>query len=82
MPKSKSEQTEFQVGRGVANGRKDVPNKIVTFAHCGRCLQELPKGESPRSFASLEVGMTPTGVQVWCKRHELNVVDITLEKFK
>lgn len=54
-------------------------NEIKQFLHCSLCLQELPKGESPRSFAQLEVGFTKQGLQVWCKRHEANVAHIDFE---
>jgi hypothetical protein len=49
---------------------------IQSFFHCRECLEELPDGESPRSYASLEVGWTIKGLQVWCKRHELNVINL------
>lgn len=54
-------------------------NQIVAFMHCRRCLEELPFGKSPRDFASLEVGWTERGFQVWCKRHEINVVHVDFE---
>ena len=53
--------------------------KVITaFMHCGKCLDELPSGESPRSYAQLEVGWTKLGLQIWCKRHEMNVFNIDL----
>ena len=55
---------------------------IQSFFHCRECLEELPDGESPRSYASLEVGWTPKGIQVWCKRHEKNVAHFDLTKWK
>lgn len=51
--------------------------EIEAYIHCGRCLDELPKGESPASFARLNVGYTTFGIQVWCVRHDCNVVNIT-----
>ncbi len=55
-----------------------MPNEyaITAFFHCGLCLDELPKDIPPREYASLEVGYTATGLQVWCKRHEVNVIHI------
>lgn len=31
-------------------------NEIGMFLHCGLCLRTVPAGESPRSWAQLEVG--------------------------
>lgn len=59
----------------------DVPSSmsIVAFFHCRKCMQELPQGQSPRDWAQLEVGWTPQGFQVWCKRHEINVIHMDFE---
>jgi len=57
-------------------------NNIVAFMHCGKCIEELPKGQSPREWAQLEVGWTKPGLQVWCKRHEANVMHIDFEGTK
>lgn len=58
-------------------------NEISSFAHCGLCLEEFAEGDfpdmAPRDYASLEVGFTPLGVQVWCKRHEANVMHIDFQ---
>lgn len=53
--------------------------KIVTFFHCLQCLEEKPSNLSPREFASLDVGLTDIGLQVWCKRHNCNVISIDFE---
>lgn len=60
---------------------RDVPNtlEIVRYMHCALCLAELPAGESPASFARLSVGFTKLGVQVWCARHEANVMHVDFE---
>ena len=54
----------------------NTKNKIVSFIHCKKCLEEKPPGISPREYVQLEVGFTKPGLQVWCKRHEVNVMDI------
>jgi hypothetical protein len=54
-------------------------NEIVRFMHCGLCLMEKPPDESPRTYAKLEVGFTALGIQVWCRRHEANVVHIDFQ---
>jgi hypothetical protein len=51
--------------------------------HCARCVAEFqtqqPTGESPRTYARLSVGWTPRGLQVWCVRHNLNVLHVDFE---
>ena len=54
-------------------------NEISSFIHCGKCLPEKPDGQSPREWASLEVGFTEIGLQIWCKRHEVNVAHIDFQ---
>lgn len=51
-------------------------NEIFQYYHCGLCLADKPLNISPRDWARLEVGATPQGIQVWCKRHECNVIHI------
>lgn len=44
--------------------------------HCSACTKEIPKDESPQSYARLSVrlaaGPEPK-IQVWCVRHNVNV---------
>jgi hypothetical protein len=70
--------------KGGNMGERKIPatNEIQLFIHCKKCLEELPEGKSPREYAELEAGFTPLGVQIWCKRHEVNVVHIDFEKQK
>ncbi len=60
---------------------REIPatNEIHTFFHCALCLESLPSGFSPREWAQNEVGFTPLGLQVWCKRHECNVCQSDFE---
>lgn len=53
--------------------------EIVAFFHCGKCLAEKPDNTSPREWAALEVGWTPIGLQVWRKRHEVNVCHVDFQ---
>lgn len=60
-------------------------NQIQAFLHCGLCVEEV-KAEmaqyvhvSPRDYARLAVGWTPDGLQVWCNRHDCNVIHIDFE---
>lgn len=60
-------------------------NEIKAFIHCGLCLAEW-KGStkissklSPRDYSKLEAGWTKLGLQLWCKRHECNIMHIDFE---
>jgi len=52
---------------------------ISAYCHCGLCLEERPDGVSPRDWGQLEVGFTREGIQVWGKRHEVNVIHINFQ---
>lgn len=53
-----------------------MENRIEQFWHCRKCIDELPEGTSPREFIHVEVGFTRAGLQVWCVRHEENVIHL------
>lgn len=53
--------------------------QIVGYLHCCLCAQQKPDNTSPSEWASLEVGWTKQGLQVWCKRHQCNVIHIDFE---
>jgi hypothetical protein len=57
-------------------------NEIVSYFHCTQCLQERPAGVSPKEWAQVQAGFTPLGLQVWCNRHEANIVHIDFEGVK
>lgn len=76
----------IRAGVPVADGAEGPPKRpisnelqIKTYLHCSLCIQEKPPGMSPREYASVEIGATEQGFQVWCKRHECNVVHIDFE---
>jgi hypothetical protein len=54
-------------------------NKILSYHHCSLCLAELPRDESPASYARYQTGFTKIGLQVWCNRHEVNIMHIDFE---
>jgi hypothetical protein len=54
-------------------------NEIMMFLHCKICLSEKPNDVSPEQFQSVSVGFTELGLQVWCKRHDCNVVHIDFQ---
>lgn len=54
-------------------------NEIKMYLHCTLCLEEKPEDISPRDWQRIQVGFTPLGMQVWCVRHECNIVHIDFE---
>ena len=57
-------------------------NKIETFFTCALCYEELPDGVSMQEFGANECGWTEKGFQVWCRRHDANIVHIDFEGHK
>jgi hypothetical protein len=55
------------------------PNEISGYLHCGRCMEDLPPGISPKEYQRVQVGKTPRGLQVWCTRHDCNILHIDFE---
>jgi hypothetical protein len=60
---------------------KRITNKlsIHAYLHCGLCLREIPDGVSPQQFSRIDVGWTEHGLQIWCRRHNVNVCHIDFE---
>ena len=56
-------------------------NKIDSYLHCKRCVDEVGhiEGESPESYSNYSVGWTEIGLQVWCDRHECNIINLDFE---
>ena len=57
-------------------------NEIEVFFHCKECMRELPNGQSPQDYQRIQAGWTTKGLQVWCNRHDLNIVHIDFEGVK
>lgn len=55
---------------------KKAKNEISMYFHCQQCISELPKDQSPREFQRIQAGWTKKGLQVWCVRHNLNIVHL------
>jgi hypothetical protein len=60
--------------------------EIVGFFHCQLCIDELSEisrrnnqPQSPETYQRLEVGYTTIGIQVWCRRHQVNVMHFDFE---
>lgn len=60
---------------------RPIPNtyEITQFFHCAQCMPARPPHLSPREWMELEIGFTPLGIQVWCKRCECNVCHIDFQ---
>ena len=54
-------------------------NEILQFFHCKVCGETIHPGMSPSEYQDIEVGWTDKGLQVWCKRHDINIVHIDFE---
>ncbi len=54
-------------------------NKIVRFFHCALCIEELPEDMSPSEYQITEAGWTIEGFQVWCLRHDANIIHMDFE---
>ena len=54
-------------------------NEIKMYYHCGICLKQRPKNISPSEWCRVEVGATKLGIQVWCKRHQANIVHVDFQ---
>ena len=54
-------------------------SQIKLFLHCKRCFEESRGKSTPADYQQIEAGWTDRGLQVWCKRHDMNVVHIDFE---
>ena len=50
--------------------------RIDNHFHCKSCLEQIPDDVSPRDWARINVGFTQPGLQVWCARHDKEIVHI------
>lgn len=50
---------------------------------CSRCADEVAEGRagavSMQDYARLDVGFSPVGLQVWCRRHDINVLHLDFQ---
>ena len=63
--------------------KRTTESQIEMFLHCTKCIEEWKTekgaGESPASYARLNIGFTPRGIQIWCERHNCNVDNIEVQ---
>ena len=52
----------------------------MSYMHCGLCLTEWKSGEagetSPRDYAQQQGSWTKLGFQLWCSRHDVNILHV------
>ena len=46
------------------------------FYRCPLCEADTPSHLSPREYSHIEAGFSERGFQVWCLRHERNIIHI------
>lgn len=57
--------------------------EIVTYLHCAKCIREAQQQNvSAKDYARYEVGYTEWGMQIWCLRHDCNIIHIDYEGHK
>ena len=52
---------------------------IDSYVACTKCAEELADIEpkiSLQDYAAIDVGFTSWGLQVWCRRHQVNIVHL------
>ena len=63
--------------------RTSLTNSINDYIICSECQSEFNSGMtdsgSIQDYTKLDVGFTDVGVQVWCRRCEINVCHIDFE---
>lgn len=72
----------FQV---TMNGDLEQPNEIGGYIHCKECVAEWVAGQagkdvSPKEYSRISVGRTAKGLQVWCDRHNKNILYVQIDK--
>ena len=57
-----------------------MSNRYKMFFHCRSCVEEMPSGQSPETWARLSVGWTDdNAILVWCVRHDKRVTEIPID---
>ncbi len=51
--------------------------RIIMNACCRNCEARRPANQSRQDWSRLDVGLTDTGMQVWCRRCRMQVAHFT-----
>lgn len=56
-------------------------SNIEGFIHCKKCINEMPKNQSPQKYKRYDIGFMKNGdIQVWCLRCEKEIVCVPADK--
>jgi hypothetical protein len=71
---------------GMTNAQHDLSRLLHAIEQpivCSRCADDVTEGRagdvSMADYMMLDVGFSEIGLQVWCRRHDANVVHIDFE---
>ena len=66
--------------------QNDLSRLVNSIEHpivCSRCADDVAEGRagaiSMADYAKLDVGFSAIGLQVWCRRHDANVVHVDFQ---
>jgi len=59
---------------------QSIPNtkEIIEYLNCAQCLIEIAESHEPIE-QDFDIGWTELGFQVWCSRHNVNLIHIDFE---
>lgn len=65
----------------MAKKNRNIPNilKILQYLHCRKCIEQKPLGISMSEWGGYDIGWTKLGLQVWCKKHQCNIMHVDFE---
>jgi hypothetical protein len=67
----------------VSTALEVLQNQIKEYVICSKCEAEFfvssTDSRSLQDYAKLDIGFTAMGLQVWCRRHAINVAHIDFE---
>ncbi len=67
-------------------GESDPREHINTYIRCPKCQEDIFRRAgsevtiSPREYGRMECGFTRDGFQVWCLRHDMNIIHIDFNR--
>ena len=69
-------------------GEIENTDEIEMFIHCTKCVREYKADDeinsklTPKDYADTQAGWTIRGIQIWCNRHDCNILHIDFEGTK
>ena len=67
---------------------EEISNRIEHYLVCELCAQDVAKANSEanvtdeislQDYTQIDTGLTNRGIQVWCRRHNFNIVHIDFQ---